>query len=469
MLSRSPGRESLIALALGALLFAAALPAGSVQPAAQLALRLAALGLFASTLFGPRGRRFPFRLLPGAALAGVALLGLLQSCSWPAGVVAAISPEHLQLRRQAAALAGGEPGLSGPQAGPRAVPLSLDAYASRSAALSWLANAALLVVALVGGRKRRHRRWLLAALVGAAVVQIGLGLWRLETSSTGGLLAVALRPVGRLRGTYANPNHLSLLLEIALAAVAAWAWVELARLRRRATARGLLRGLLPPLIWLTLFAGVVLTGSRAGLAAALAGTAVQLAALPLAGRGRRAAPIAALALVLVLVALAGLGGREIRRYATVSIYESNLRSRLLVLEPSLELWKDFPLTGTGLGTFQDAFPLVAPAALGSELWNRAHNDPLELLVTGGLVGLGLGLVALAALLGPIWRRLRDGPELEDRAVGLAAVGALGAAGLHELLDFGLVIPANALALLVVLGAAAAAPDDPSAPLAPARE
>lgn len=459
---------------------AASLPAGSVQPPAQLVLRLVAFVLFASTLFGRGSERQRHCPLPVAALAAVALLGLLQSCSWPASVAAALSPEHLRLHRQAAALASGEAGLSVDEPAPApplaeagAVPLSLDAYASRSAALSWLANAALLAVALVAGRERRHRKWLLVGLTGAAVVQIGLGLWRLETSSAAGLMSVALRPEGRLRGSYANPNHLSLLLEIAVVVVAAWAWVELARLRRRVTVRRLLRGLTPLLIWLILVAGVVLTGSRAGLAATLAGTVAQLAVVPLAGRRRRAIPVVALALVLVLVAVVGLGSSEIRRYATVSIYESNLRSRWLALEPSIELWKDFPLTGTGLGTFQDAFPLVAPAALGSMLWNRAHNDPLELLVTGGLVGLGLGLVALVALLGPIWRRLRDGPELEDRAVGLAAVGVLGAVGLHELLDFGLVIPANALALLVVLGASAAAPsaapDGVSSARAPAPE
>ncbi|MFQ5349076.1 MAG: hypothetical protein ACE5EG_01390, partial [Thermoanaerobaculia bacterium] len=45
---------------------------------------------------------------------------------------------------------------------------------------------------------------------------------------------------------------------------------------------------------------------------------------------------------------------------------------------------------------------------------------------------------------------------EDRAAGLAAVGALTAAAFHEMFDFGLVIPANALALLVIVGSAAAA-------------
>ena len=448
MLLRFVGRESSIALAICVLLLWAPLPAGSVTPAGQLTFRLMACGLFLLTMAARAGRQHRPGMLPAVALSAVAALGFVQSCPWPAGVAAVVSPEHARLSAAAAEL-GGAP------APPSFVRLSLDAAVARSAALSWLANAALLAAAVVAGRRARHRRWLLAALATAAIGQIGFGLLRLQTESAGGLAAVLLRPEGRLRGSFANPNHLALLLEIAMVAVAAWGWFELSSLRR-AGARRRAVALLPPMLWLILAAGVVLTGSRAGLAAALLGTLVQAAALPLAGRGRRAGLAVALVSVLGLAALAGLGTKlEIRRYATVSIFETNLRSRVLVAAPALRLWRRFPVTGTGLGTFEDAFPAVATAELAPVHWNRAHNDPLELLVTGGAVGFALGLLVLAGLLPPIWRSWRHGGGVEERAAGLAALGALAAAGLHELLDFGLVIPANALALLTVLGSAAA--------------
>ncbi len=448
-----------------ALLLWAPLPAGSVTPAGQLVMRLAACGLL---LLALAARPDPSRrsLLPVAALAAVAALGLVQSCPWPAGAAAVVSPEHARLAAQAATLTGAA-------APPAFVALSLDAAAARSAALSWLAAALLLAVALVGGRRAAHRRWLLAALVTAALAQLGLGLLRLESSSAGGLAAVLLRPEGRLRGTFANPNHLSLLFELALVATAAWFWVELSRWWRGAGG-GPLRALGALAVWTALLAGVVFTGSRAGLAAALVGTVAQAVAVPLAGRRRRAAAAVAIGLLLGLGVLFAAGSRGgIRRYQTVSVFESNLRSRLLLTVPALELWRRFPVTGTGLGTFEDAFPMAAPAELATMRWNRAHNDPLELLVTGGALGLALGLTMLAALLPPIWRGLRHGDGVEGRAAGLAAVGALAAAGLHELFDFGLVIPANALALLVILGSAAAAgwavPERSSRRPRPARE
>lgn len=445
-------RHDILAGALSLLLFWASLPGGSVRPAAELLFRLTACVLFVLAVAW-RGERWKrAQLLSAAALAGVALLGLAQSCSWPVGLAAVVSPEHVRLYAEAAAL-------EATPATPGWVPLTLHAAASRSSAVSWLGAAALLIVACVAGRQRRHRRWLLGALVLAALVQLAYGLLSLHLSSPDGL-SLLFRPVGRIRGTFANPSHLSLLLEMTAAAAAAWAWRELSsssRPRRRRFA-----AVFPLGLWLLLIVGVGMTGSRAGIAAAGVGLAAQVAFMLGDGR-RRGSRLSALTFALVVTALIAFVGRlEIRRYETVSLFEENLRARLLVVLPSLALWSDFPVTGTGLGTFEDGFPLVAPPELTSDRWNRAHNNPLELLVTGGLIGLALGVLAVVGLFPRILRAARRGRSSEDRAAGLAALGALAAVGFHELLDFGLVIPANHLTLLVVLGAAAAVEISPPA-------
>ena len=446
MLPRFLSRESTLGVALAVLLFWAPLPGASVTPGAELFYRLAAFGLLAVALMTQEATlRWPAASAP-AALAAMAALGLAQSLRWPAALVGLLSREHLLHYRLASGAVGGDADIAW-------VPLSLDAAVTRSSAVAWFAAAALLAVVLVVGRRARHRRWLLAALVGAALVQIGVGLVRLEGEFVEGLGEVLLRPWGRLKGAFPNPNSLSLLFEMALVAVAAWCWYAL----RRAVVTRRWWGALPPIcLWLVLLAAIVLTGSRAGIAAALVATLVQAAVLPVIGRRRK---VALLLILLVVTGLAGLimvGDRmEISRYEVVSLYEDNLYSRLRVIGPCLELWRRFPVTGTGLGTFQDAFPLVAPAELAPALWNRAHNDPLELLVTGGTVGLSLGALAVLLLLWPIGRALRSARRTEERAVVLAALGALAAAGLHELTDFGLVMPANSLALLSIVGSAAA--------------
>jgi hypothetical protein len=64
--------------------------------------------------------------------------------------------------------------------------------------------------------------------------------------------------------------------------------------------------------------------------------------------------------------------------------------------------------------------------------------------------LALGLVSAGRRL---LRRLRAAERSEDRAAALAALGALVGVGLHELVDFGLTMPANSFTLAIVVGAA----------------
>ena len=113
------------------------------------------------------------------------------------------------------------------------------------------------------------------------------------------------------------------------------------------------------------------------------------------------------------------------------------------------------MLGTGVGTFQDAFPMVQPAGLAGT-WSHLHSDWLELLITTGVVGTALVGVGVTALAVRLSRVLRRGHRSEDRAAALAALGAIAALAIHETLDFGLTIPANAFTLAILCGAAAGA-------------
>ena len=65
--------------------------------------------------------------------------------------------------------------------------------------------------------------------------------------------------------------------------------------------------------------------------------------------------------------------------------------RKIVWQGSLDLWKAFPLFGTGPETFGFTYYWTRPAAhnLTSEwdfLYNKAHNEYLNYLATTGMVG-----------------------------------------------------------------------------------
>jgi O-antigen ligase len=382
---------------------------------------------------------------------------VLQSLPWPPDVLALLSPEHARLYAGSAELLA--PGAAQPRPS-----LSLAPAASRTTALTWAAAGACLAAAALVGRDRRHRRLLAAALALAALFQViqGAQAWFARAETIWGVDVPGAAT--RLRGTFVNPDHTATFLGIALPGAFAWGWWAVRRAREEPEMERRVLWVAPPvLLWLTLFAGLAFTGSRGGLVAAVTGVVVQggLLALRTGGRGRgltRAwglAPAGVLAAAVGIGVVAAIGLQEgLGRLLATTPYDVSWGARLAAYDATLALWRRFPWTGTGLGTFREAFPLVQPADLGGA-WRHAHSDPLELLATAGVVGallLAAGLVPLLLRLAAVLQR---GERSEDRAAALAALGAIAALAVHEAVDFGLTIPANAAALAVVLGAAAA--------------
>lgn len=477
---------ALTALATGLVLWAP-LPFGGNVAWAEASLRVlafAALAVAAVTV--DRRDRLAPAAWAAAALAALALLGVLQAVPWTgagAAVAGRLSPEHARLWGEAAGLGShldllgqAEAGEAGAVAAGNLGPggeirLTVAASASRSAALSWAAAAACLLVGAAAGAGRAgrvRRRWLAGALLAGALFQVLYGArgWFARSEAIWGV-AVPGSP-GRLRGTFVNANHLALFLGMALPVAFAWGWwaARRAALEPRPERRILL--LAPPaLLWLTLFAGLAFTNSRGGLLAALAAVLFQGLLIVLGGGAGEEAGESGLrrwwrAAAGAAAALAGLGmvaafgwQQGLGRLLATSASEVSLSARRATWAATLELWGRFPLLGSGLGTFREAFPLVQPPGLRGNWW-QAHSGPLELLATAGLLGAALALLAAALLLRRLARVMRRGSRSEDRAAALAALGAFAAVAVHEAVDFGLSLPGNFTVLAVLLGAGAAA-------------
>ncbi len=421
------------------------LPFGSVVPWAHDVLRLSAFLLLLAVFAWPgKPVRMGWAAVPAGALALIGLLGLAQAASWPVATAQVISPEHVRLAQES------------PFAGPEiaTVSLSLAPSMTRSMSLTWFAAAACLLLGAAVGASARRRRWLLYALSASAFFQVVYGVrhWMSGSSSIWGIETA--RGFERLRGTFINADHLALYLEMALAVMLAWAWWAARRARRTRTLEGRIIVLAPPLLlWLTFFAALAFTGSRAGLIAAVIGAGVQ--GLLVAFRHRRwqvatagiLAPLVGIALVATVGLQAGFG-----RWLGTSSNELTWNGRLAAYGASLDLWKRFPLTGTGLASFREAFPMVQPADLGASWWH-AHNDFIEILATTGVVGSLILLIGLVVLITSLIRIVCTAERTEDAAAGLAALGACAAIAAHSMLDFGLTMPANSVTLAVLCGLA----------------
>ncbi|HPC83740.1 MAG TPA: O-antigen ligase family protein [Thermoanaerobaculaceae bacterium] len=424
-------------------------PFGSVHLWAHAVLRIAAAVLLAVALLARS--RWPREVgLAAAALAGIAGLGLLQSLPLPAGLAGLLSPHHAAQTRAASDDA--------------AVALSLAPEQSRGFALTWGAVAACGLAAGVAGRRRWGRRIVGGSLVAAALFQIVVGarswmgdgrLWGREVAGTS----------GRLRGTFVNPDHFALYLEIVLPVVLVAGWWCLRRVKREPLEFKVLVAGPPVLVWLLLFVALAFSGSRAGLVAGIFAAVLQGVLIAASARHWKPGVSGLLAAAMGLLAVAFIGVQEgLGRWLATSAYELTWNVRLEVYSRTVAIWERFPLLGSGLATFREAFPAVQLSTSPGTWWH-AHNDYLELLATTGLAGAALMLAVLYWVVKGLLRALRDGQRTEDRCAAVAALGVLAAVAIHSLFDFGLTMPANAatLAILCGLGIAAAEQETPVTP------
>ncbi|MGD8110901.1 O-antigen ligase family protein [Vibrio sp. TRT 17S01] len=119
-----------------------------------------------------------------------------------------------------------------------------------------------------------------------------------------------------------------------------------------------------------------------------------------------------------------------------------------VVEWSLPIISDFPLTGTGMGSFYSVFPAYSKYNIG--FYDHAHNDYLQFAVEAGIPAtLLLGFPCLWAL----WlcvksMRTRNSRTLKGTALGcfMAILAML----IHISVDFMLQAPANAVTFLTIL-------------------
>jgi O-antigen ligase len=250
--------------------------------------------------------------------------------------------------------------------------------------------------------------------------------------------------VASATGTYVNRNHFAGLLEMAFPLALAGAFAAWNR-------RGVWRSAAILAVAGCLLAGVVVSLSRMGFAATLAGAIVVTPVLlwPKGFRWSLLVPVAA-ALALALL----LPTKELKqRFAYMAANEEvNTDTRVEIWRNTLPLIAAHPWTGTGLGAYERGlYPFKTTRPTNTV--DYAHSDYLQILAELGVFG-----ALLAAALG-VWilrnpiRIALGHPLAPNRGLAAGLLGALLAIGIHSLADFNLYIPANAMALAWIAGLA----------------
>ena len=127
--------------------------------------------------------------------------------------------------------------------------------------------------------------------------------------------------------------------------------------------------------------------------------------------------------------------------------EVTREQRIIVWQATLTAFRDFWLTGTGLGTFIDMFHLYSPAPVQS-IYDHAHNDYLEYLLETGTIGMTLLLTFAGLLFAPFAKADFHGKR---GMIRIAVISSVFSMMIHSIFDFNLHILSNLLLFAVVLG------------------
>jgi O-antigen ligase len=121
----------------------------------------------------------------------------------------------------------------------------------------------------------------------------------------------------------------------------------------------------------------------------------------------------------------------------------SFKERWLFWENTFKIFKDFPLFGSGLGTFTQVFPMYRSFHIRG-LVTHAENDFLQLASEVGLIGMGLLLILFLFLffkaLSGIGSMSQRHPE---KYVGIGGLVGILALMFHSLVERNIQVPANA--------------------------
>jgi O-antigen ligase len=338
---------------------------------------------------------------------------------------------------------------------------SVSPYATWRSAQLFVALFAFLVVLALHLVTRARIIRLVAVIVAWGVVLALVGLGNHAMGGTRILWLPKLDYLERLTSTFVNPNHQALYFSIPLFLAiglllqvppparvgpapprpASSAW------RIGTVGQVLLAGAV-----LIIGVALLLTASRGGVLGVLAGLGVLLV-LTMHRRLSWGLPIA---IGLAAVAFVGYGSGFaldllLERFQVVA-REPLGDLRWPIWESTIQLIRERPVLGAGLGAYEDAFRVRQPLSIWiMKLVDYAHNDYLQLVAETGVLGLLILLWAAVAFAVFVVSRWLGRKDLFVRGLVMGGLAALTSVAVHSATDFGLHMPANAL-LVVTLAA-----------------
>jgi O-antigen ligase len=340
--------------------------------------------------------------------------------------------------------------------------ISYDPFGTNIFLLKLLAFAFTLGALLryTNSEKRVYALIVLILLVALLCAFFGLTRQALQRSEVGFVLPLLPRNSGYAQ--FINRNHFATFMLMALGLI-------LGLLLGRGLKRE--RWVILVAVGVPIIIALIACASRSGVAAGLAMLAFVPLVMPSVRQGETRRGISRLSrfagswagrLLLVAVLVAGglftvvlVGGEEIvgRFQATQNEAMGNATDetnahRLGIWRSTWQLFKNHPVTGIGFGGFWIAVSTVHQGS-GRLVPQQAHNDYLEILASGGILGALLCVAFVAVFVHFARRQLHQGNTFR-RAVCAGALTGLFGVAMQSLVEFGLHITFNSLICIILI-------------------
>lgn len=330
--------------------------------------------------------------------------------------------------------------------------LSFDPYATRFIVIEVIALLIYFATTLVFVDTPKRLRLLVRTITVFGFVLAIFGLTQSFTSPTR-VYWIREMPQSQAFGPFINRHHFAGYMELTMALPLGLVFSNAVEREKKFIymfAAGLMA------------VALIMTNSRGGIVSLVAELIFLVSLMGIGRRHRKkrtakkprlksAAMRAGLALAMVIALFAGVvlvGGEEALSRLVGSVNADDpTTGRAHFWSVTVDIIKNHPVIGTGLGAFGVVYTGY-DTRNGLYRLEQAHNDYLQVLSDGGLVGAALGLVFLVALFRMGFAR-RESRDDFRRGVATGALAGCFAVLVHSFFDFTLHTTSNSLLFLVL--------------------
>jgi putative inorganic carbon (HCO3(-)) transporter len=370
------------------------------------------------------------------------LLVLFQMISLPSGILRIISPKAYEIRQSLSF----EPSAS-------SFGLSFVPFATRIEFLKWLTLSGFFVFLLQWGPSNRNVQSHLILVI--LLVGIAESLYGMSEFFSGHRHILYLDEsflASTVTGTFINHNYFAgyLLMVIPLSVGYLFSREALQRSRwtgwrnRLSSLDG--KTLLFAFGIMVMILGLLFSASRMGILSLLLSFSFMslLFRNPESGKGFSKTVFLVFGLALLWAVWIGLDA-VISRFFTAS---EDFKLRREIWVNTFNILKDFPLFGSGLGTFAFIFPMYRSFHILG-IVTHAENDYLQLASEVGLIGIGILVILFSFLFYKAVSGIRSLRE-SQKYIGMGGLVGILALMFHSLVERNIQVPGNAFLFTFLL-------------------